>query len=186
MTRPTDAETARVQALIDARTSALARRGEAAAGIGATRPFLVCTCGADRYGLPLADVTQVRAARACTAIPGGPAALFGIVALAGRIVSVLGLAEALGRPGMAVRDAGHLVVLRGGGAPVALAVDRVVGVVDLAAGDPDAPDTVEGAGLGAGAISGYAATGIAPASADAGEAGFVIVDLPRLLRRYCP
>ncbi|KQP08729.1 hypothetical protein ASF28_20425 [Methylobacterium sp. Leaf99] len=180
------AETVRRRALRAARTLALAGRDGGVQRQAPLRPFLVCTCGADRYGLPLAQVAQVLAARPVTAVPGAPAALLGVIALSGRVVSLLGLARALGRADAVQSGAGHVVVLRGGAATVALAVDRVEGVVAVAFADPDGPASGAGllapaaAGLGAEAVSGYA-----PAQAGAGDGpGFVVVDLPRLLRRY--
>lgn len=211
MTSPMDAETLRLQALLEARTQALAGRGRDATEAARTEAFLVCTCGTDRYGLPLGAVAQVRPARACTPVPGAPPALLGIVALAGRIVSVLDLAQALGRPAQnlalgrpdsAGPEAGHLVVLRGGTVPVALAVDRVAAVLDVAVPAAEAPAPgMDGTGLGEAAVSGYAAARtlsaqavpgqvvpgqVVPGQVVPGEVGFVIVDLPRLLRRYCP
>ncbi|KQP29008.1 chemotaxis protein CheW [Methylobacterium sp. Leaf100] len=178
------AEAARRRALREARTRALAGRDRAAGQRVTLRSFLVCACGEDRYGLPLAQVAQVLPARPVTAVPDAPDALLGVVALSGRVVSLLGLARALGRPGAAEPGAGHIVVLRGGAAAVALAVDRVEGVVAIAPSDPDLPNATESlldpavAGLGPGAVSGYA-----PAGTHGGD-GFVAVDLPRLLRRY--
>ena len=86
-------------------------------------------------------------------------------------------ARALGRP-EPDGEAGHLVVLRGSATPqpLALAVDRVLGIApattDSGAADPE--------GLGNAAASGYAP------GADADRPDFVIVDLPRLLRRALP
>lgn len=179
-----DAETLRLRDLIEARTQALARRGRDVARAARTRAFLVCRCGTERYGLPLGAVAQVHPARACTSVPGAPPALLGIVALAGRIVSVLDLGRSLGRPASADPQAGHLVLLRGGTVPIALAVDRVVAVRDVAA--PDAEAGADGAGLGQDAVSGYAPGRTLSGEAVSDGAGFVIVDLPRLLRRYCP
>ncbi|MFC6746877.1 chemotaxis protein CheW [Methylobacterium persicinum] len=82
-----------------ARTLALARRKDAAAeAVRPTHPYLVCACGGDRIGLPLGAVAQVLPGRPCTPVPGSGPALSGIVALSGRIVPVIGLARALGRP----------------------------------------------------------------------------------------
>ncbi|MCJ2079933.1 chemotaxis protein CheW [Methylobacterium sp. J-090] len=180
------AEIARRRGLREARTRALAGRDGAAQHQAPLRPFLVCTCGEDRYGLPLTQVAQVLAARSVTPVPGAPAALLGVIALSGRVVSLLGLARALGRTDATEPGAGHIVVLRGGAAMVALAVDRVEGVAAVAVPDPDSPASGTGllapaaTGLGAEAVSGYA-----PAQAGAGDGpGFVVVDLPRLLRRY--
>ena len=178
------AEAVRRKALRQDRTRALAAREEASKRQAPLRSFLVCACGEDRYGLALAQVAQVLSARPITAVPGAPAALLGVVALSGRVLSVLGLARALGRGGATEPGTGHLVVLRG--SAVALAVDRVEGVAAIAIADPDRPAAGDAlldpavAGLGTEAVSGYA-----PAKAGAGDGpGFVAVDLPRLLRRY--
>ncbi|KAB1071542.1 chemotaxis protein CheW [Methylobacterium planeticum] len=218
MERAADAgEAERARTLRAARTAALARRGSeraGGAGVEAAPGILVCTGGGERYGLPMAAVARVLPARPCTPIPGAPPALLGIVALSGGIVSVIGLARALGRgpardpardPGGERAEEGHLVVLRGGAAPLALAVDRVLGVARLDGGsaDPAARDTASDAardaardtardaaasalgafgGLGSEAVSGYG-----PAERGAAGLGdFVVIDLPRLLRRYLP
>lgn len=160
------------------RTAALARRGVTASGSEAGLDHLVCACGSERYGIPVTAVAQVLPTRPLTPMPGAVPALLGLIALSGRIVGVLGLARALGRP-EPDGDAGHLVVLRGSAAsqPLALAVDRVLGIAPAAtesgSADPE--------GLGNAAASGYA-----PAAAGADRPDFVIVDLPRLLRRALP
>ena len=166
------------------RASALARRGAAAGGrdgpSGAGLDHLVCACGSERYGLPLSAVAQVLPMRPATAMPGAVPALVGLIAVSGRIVGVLGLARALGRPA-SENEAGHLVVLRGAPShqPVALAVDRVLGIAraaGLAAGRAPDPE-----GLGNDAASGYA-----PGAAGDDHPDFVVIDLPRLLRRALP
>ncbi|WP_132256963.1 chemotaxis protein CheW [Methylobacterium segetis] len=175
-------EAARARTLREARTLALARRGEAVRAGAEGRAFLVCACGPERYGLPLAEVAQVVPARPCTALPAASPALLGLVALSGGIVSVLDLARALGRGGTPAEE-GHLVVLRGTSVPVALAVDRVLGTARLDGEAPDAPEGDASAlalGLGSEAVSGYAPAG------PAGTGDFALVDLPRLLRRYLP
>ncbi|MDP4004874.1 chemotaxis protein CheW [Methylobacterium sp. NEAU K] len=170
------------------RAAALARRGAAAARSEEGADHLVCTCGGERYGLPLAAVAQVLPMRPCTPMPGAMPALIGLIALSGRIVGVLGLARALGRPqpsSEAGPDAGHLVVLRATQSqtqPIALAVDRVLGIVrapgSAAGGLPDGTDPD---GLGNEAASGYA-----PAAAGDDRPDFVVIDLARLLRRALP
>ncbi|GJE34931.1 Chemotaxis protein CheW [Methylobacterium oxalidis] len=179
-------EAGRIRALRRERTEALAGRGQAARAAGGGRAFLVCACGAERYGLPLAEVAQVLPARPCTRLPGAPPALLGLVALSGGIVSVLDLARALGRGGTPAED-GHLVVLRGTAVPVALAVDRVLGTARLDGealrpGESSGEPSAVGLGLGSEAVSGYAPAG--PGGTGAGD--FALVDLPRLLRRYLP
>jgi purine-binding chemotaxis protein CheW len=184
----------RVRSLRAARTQALARRGLDRAGAVRRRAYLVCACGSERYGLPLAAAAQVLPMRPCTPVPGAVPALVGLAAVSGRIVSVLDLARALGRPGAGAGPGGHLVALRAGAVPVALAVDRVIGVAEIdldeidlagtdsetAGGRPEIPEADPSPdGMGGGAVSGYA-----PADSEGGD--FVVLDLPRLLRRALP
>ncbi|GJE41600.1 chemotaxis protein CheW [Methylobacterium soli] len=181
-------EVERVLALREARTSALARRDREQGGgrqAGPVPSTLVCTCGGERYALPMAAVAQVLPSRACTPIPGAPPALRGIVALSGAIVSVLDLARALGREAGQPAQDGHLVVLRGA-PPIALAVDRVLGVAQLAG--PDGSETpADPAGPAFGGMGSEAVSGYGPAERGAAGVGdFVVIDLPRLLRRYLP
>ncbi|MCJ2061685.1 chemotaxis protein CheW [Methylobacterium sp. J-088] len=159
------------------RTAALARRGIRASNIDAGLDHLVCACGSERYGLPLKAVAQVLPMRPLTPMPGAVPSLIGLIALSGRIVGVLGLARALGRPESA-GEPGHVVVLRGTPAhqPLALAVDRVLGIAPAAATSATNPG-----GLGNEVASGYA-----PGVAGADRPDFVIIDLPRLLRRALP
>jgi purine-binding chemotaxis protein CheW len=176
-----EASAARTQALRAERSRLLARRGRGTAETaGPTRAYLVCACGNDRFALALAQVAQVLPARPVTPLPGAPAAILGLIAISGRVVSLIALAQALGRAAAAASDEGHVVLLRGAGVPVALAVDRVLGVADIAE-TTDVPALSE-AGLSPEAVSGYAPPGAGPD----GEPGFVVVDLPRLLRRYLP
>ncbi|MGU3539076.1 chemotaxis protein CheW [Methylobacterium sp. A54F] len=169
-------EAARVAALREARTQALARRGATAERAREGRAVLVCACGSERFGIPTGEVLRVLPLRACTPLPGAPPAILGIVALSGAIVTVVGLAAALGRPGAAAPEAGHLLHLSGP-VPIALAVDRVLGTAQ--AGTEAAPGLD---GLGSAAVSGYAPAGDEPS----GLGDFTVIDLTRLLRRYLP
>ncbi|MGE8126505.1 chemotaxis protein CheW [Methylobacterium sp. NPDC080182] len=170
------------------RAAALARRGAAAAATDSGVDHLVCACGGERYGVPLAAVAQVLPSRPATPMPGAVPALDGLVALSGRIVGVLSLARALGRPDPASdadAAAGHMIVLRGvHPQPLALAVDRVLGIAR-------APGAVAAAGAEAAdpdRLGNEAASVYAPASGAAGDGrpDFVVIDLPRLLRRALP
>lgn len=173
---------ARKAALLDARAAALAGRKAMREQPAETAAFLVCACGSERYGLPLAAVAGVSPERPCTALPGAPPALRGITASAGIIVSVLDLAACLGiarperEPGT-----GHVVRLRAGEPPLALAVDRVIGIarIDAALAGPADPET-----LGRGPLLGYAPPG-SDGTGDVRE-GFSPVDLPALLARFLP
>ncbi len=114
--------------------------------------------------------------RPLTPMPGAVPSLIGLIALSGRIVGVLGLARALGRPEPA-GEPGHVVVLRGTPAhqPLALAVDRVLEIAPAAA-----------AATNPGGLGNEVASGYAPGVAGADRPDFVIIDLPRLLRRALP
>lgn len=177
MTRSGPGGTLRLDALRAERARALAgRRG--AAAVVATRAYLVCACGPERFGLPLAQVAQVLPARPVTPLPGAPPAILGLIALSGRVVGLLALAPALGRAGEPVLEGGHVVVARGTASPVAVSVDRVLGVAEI---PESALDTAYvDAGLSAEAVSGYAPAGSGPGA----ESAFVVIDLPRLVRRY--
>jgi purine-binding chemotaxis protein CheW len=177
------------------RAAALARRGMAAGESDTGVDHLVCACGADRYGLPLTAVAQILPMRPCTPMPGAMPALIGLVALSGRIVGVLSLARALGRPDAPPApeaEGGHLVVLRsalshaqphhqGHVQPIAFAVDRVLGIVRAAGTSDASPGIADPDGLGNEAASGYA-----PGATSDGRPDFVVIDLPRLLRRVLP
>lgn len=166
---------AKIDAMLDARAAALAARSAGADRRVETEGFLVCACGAERVGLPLAAVAGVTPPIPCTALPGAPTTLRGIGAMAGTIVSVLDLAACLGLGGGS--EAGHLVRLRGQEPAMALAVDRVVGIARIEARPADASDT-----LGAGPLLGY----VPPGSDRTGDVrdGFSILDLPALLARF--
>lgn len=181
------------------RAAALARRSMAAMEADTGVDHLVCACGADRYGLPVTAVAQILPMRPCTPMPGAVPALIGLVALSGRIFGVLSLARALGRPDAAPdpeAEGGHLVVLRSApfhaqphaqpphqapAQPIAFAVDRVLGIVRAAGSSAAASGIADPDGLGNAAASGYA-----PGATSDGRPDFVIIDLPRLLRRVLP
>ena len=180
VTAGADAE-ARAAALLDARAAALAARTVGQERTIETAPYLVCACGAERYGVPLLAVAGVGPEPACTELPGAPPALRGITALSGTIVSVLDLAACLGLDGTSERGEarGHLLRLRAQEPPAALVVDRVLGIarIDAAIGqrstDPES--------LGRGPLLGYAPPG-SDRTGDIVE-GFSLVDLPALLAR---
>lgn len=175
---PRDA--ARERKIRAARTLALARRTDSAAETAQpTHPYLVCACGGDRIGLPLATVAQVLPGRPCTPVPESGPAVEGIVALSGRIVPVIGLARALGRP-VANGDgpADHLVLLRGE-PPVALSVERALSIVHSVQGQAAPSPGGEAAPLGNGHAPDYVP------GAD-GSPDFTIIDPAQVLRRVMP
>ncbi|WP_288588565.1 chemotaxis protein CheW [uncultured Methylobacterium sp.] len=170
-----DLDAARIDAILDARTRALAAR-VAAAPARPTRALLLCRAGTERVGLPLEAVAEVFPFRPCTPVPGAPAALIGLTGRGGLLVSVLDLATALGQPSGARPEAagGHVVVLRRDGPRIGLRVERVLAVTDA---------VVEAEGLGRRAVAGYvdaAPTGSRRES-DKTDAGFAVIDVSALL-----
>jgi len=83
------------------------------------------------FGVPIADVREVLRVPPITRIPFAPPGIAGVVALRGRIVSVLDLTERLfARPSP---SAGALLVVAPGDLePIGLLVDEVPGVFDTA------------------------------------------------------
>lgn len=171
----------RVEALLAARSAALAARGEVRSDARPTQTYLVCACGNERYALPLSRVSAVIPALPATPVPGSPAALRGVVALSGSVVSVLDLARMLGREGG--EGPGHLIRLRGQEPPIALAVDRALGVAEIGSAGA-APGGSTPGNLGDEAVSGYCPPD--PDAAEGAREGFSILDLPGLLRPFLP
>ncbi|MFE1600597.1 chemotaxis protein CheW [Methylobacterium sp. ID0610] len=172
-TRP-DAESAlgaaRIEALLDARSRALAERGRAPAEARARRRVLLCRIGAERVGLPLDAVAEVAPYRPCTPVPGAPPALIGLSGRGGALLSVLDLATALALPAPAADAPAHLVVLRRDNPRIGLRVERALAVLDALVDDGPAPP-------------GRPVAGHARADAEDAE-GFALLDLRALLQPF--
>ncbi|GJD52280.1 hypothetical protein OPKNFCMD_5043 [Methylobacterium crusticola] len=195
---------ARIEAIVAARTVALARRGAAAAALP-TRRLLLCRSGPEHLGLPLEAVAEVFAFRPCTPVPGAPPALVGLTGRGGVLVSVLDLARALGLPSGEAEAGGpgdgaaHVVLLRREAPRIGLKVDRVLAVVDavVEAAGP-ATGAAPAGGLGTAPVAGYAREAADHARRDAGPpvgpsppgggapGGFAVLDLPGLLHPFLP
>jgi purine-binding chemotaxis protein CheW len=179
-------ESERYETLLAERSAALASRTRGAAQVSELREYLVCAVGAERFGFPLSSVAAVLFANTCTPLPGAAAALRGIIAHAGTIVTVIDLGRALGLgAGDAPEETGHFVRLRAAGPPVAVAVDRVVGVAAVAAeAVADSSKSGDAERFGTDAVSGYAppVQGRESAASD----GFAIIDPVLLLRPFLP
>lgn len=179
----------RADRILDARTRELASRsvvpGEAGREPSAPGlPVLVCAAGRERYGLALASIATVLPFRPCVATPGAPPALLGLFGRAGSLYQALDLAALLGRaPATEAGEAdpGHLVVLRRGNPRTALRVERALGTASVVVADAAASAKPL---LGDGPVFGYAR---APAGAlEAGETGFALIDVDRLLQAFAP
>jgi purine-binding chemotaxis protein CheW len=87
---------------------------------------LVFEVGGRRFGLPAADLREIVRAVSVTPLPGGPAAVEGVINVRGSVVPVIDLRRALGLPPRGVALSDHLVILRSGTTPLALRVDRAL------------------------------------------------------------
>lgn len=95
-----------------------------------------------RYALPLNDVERVLPMVAVSPLPKAPAVALGVINLHGRIVPVLDIRRRLG---LSPRDydlTAHLLVARTIRRTVALPMDEVLGVKEVAAEVVTAPDAV--------------------------------------------
>jgi len=165
----------RAAQILERRTRALAARGAAAKPGAPPVTVLVCTLGGELYGIPLNAAAQVVPDAPCTALPGAPPALLGLIGQGGQVWILLDLALALGRAAP-VAPGGHALLLRASPRPVALRVDRVAGVfslVPVAAGD---------GGHAEGAVSGHAPA--PPELAAGGRALVGLIDPARLLQPF--
>lgn len=96
-----------------------------------------------RWALPLAAVERVVSMVAVSALPESPTGVLGAINVHGEIVPVLDLDVRIGRPARDRSTRGQLVLARTSRRRVALAVDDVLGVVEVdraAIGPP--PDAV--------------------------------------------
>lgn len=123
------ADTARLDAAFRQRAEQLAFRPAKAAEQATSEAVLVFSLGAERYGISLRDVLQVRACGRCTPLPAAPPAVLGVVNLNGEIRSVISLAQLIELPAPGPSSApaanpGYLLVLRHPHQPC-LAVDHV-------------------------------------------------------------
>ena len=99
--------------------------------MAARQTVLVFSVADRRYALEVADVERIVFAAELAPLLDAPAHIAGLMNIAGEIMPVVDVRRRLGLPPreMNVRD--RFVVTRSGGAPAALLVDAVEGVVDL-------------------------------------------------------
>lgn len=122
----------RRRAILAARARALgAARDAPAAGGDDVVAFVVA---GERFGIPTAAVEQVIDLRELAPLPGAPPELAGMISTRARVVPVLDPRPLLGLAGGGMSDLAQAIVIGGGPAPFALAVERVEGRRELAAG----------------------------------------------------
>ncbi len=135
------------RAILDARTRALAARGEARE-VGVGVEALVLRVGGERYTLPAEAVRAVAALARLSPLPHAPPWVAGLTARGGVIVPVFHLRAVLGLALTALPEYGRIVLLGEGSGQLALIVDAVEGTtrVDLATLRPAPPTLAAGAG----------------------------------------
>jgi purine-binding chemotaxis protein CheW len=84
-----------------------------------------------RWALPLEAVERVVGMVAVSPLPGSPAGVSGVINVHGEIVAVLDLDVRIGRPSRDRGTRGRLLLARTSTRRVALAVDDVLGVVEV-------------------------------------------------------
>jgi purine-binding chemotaxis protein CheW len=104
--------------------------------------------GDARCAIPLARVIEIALRVRLTPLPGVNAPVSGYLGYRGAAIPAVDLRQRLGAPA-AVRMEDHLVIARAARRPVALVVDRVVGVreIDAAAAVPPPASSIAVAGL---------------------------------------
>lgn len=100
--------------------------------------LMVFRLAGQRYGLAAADVLEVQRMVAVVPLPGAPDIVEGVIDLRGSLVPVVDVRQRFDLAPKPIETADHLVVAHAGPRKVALRVDAVLGLVDVA---DDALDT---------------------------------------------
>ena len=99
----------------------------------------------DLYGVEVEHVQEVLRSQSITRVPLAPPAVAGLINLRGQVVTAIELRERLGRPPRPAGTDAVVIVVRLHGEAVSLLVDSIADVVDVEAGDFEAPpDTLDG------------------------------------------
>jgi purine-binding chemotaxis protein CheW len=99
----------------------------------------------DLYGVEVEHVQEVLRSQKLTRVPLAPPAVAGLINLRGQVVTAIELRERLGRPPRPQGTDAVVIVVRLHGEAVSLLVDSIADVVDVQAGDFEAPpDTLDG------------------------------------------
>src|SRR5206468_4084904 len=93
----------------------------------------------DLYGVEVEHVQEVPRSQKLTRVPLAPPAVAGLINLRGQVVTAIELRERLGRPPRPEGTDAVVIVVRLHGEAVSLLVDSIADVVDVAAGDFEAP-----------------------------------------------
>jgi purine-binding chemotaxis protein CheW len=117
----------------------------ATATTGASGQLATFRLDGDLYGVEVEHVQEVLRTQVLTRVPLAPPAVAGLINLRGQVVTAIELRERLGRPPRPEDTDAVVIVVRLHGEAVSLLVDSIADVVDVDAGDFEAPpDTLEG------------------------------------------
>ena len=105
-------------------------------------PVVVFVVAGERYALAAGRVERVLPMAAVSPLPKAPAIALGVLNIYGRITPVLDTRRRLGLAPGEYGPSAHLLVARTSRRAVALAVDEVLGMRELAAEDVSSPDAV--------------------------------------------
>jgi purine-binding chemotaxis protein CheW len=112
------------------RAEQLAARRSEEPRAAATRQVLVFSLAGEHYAFELACLTEVLPFARVAPVPGGPAALLGLINVRGELCSVVDLAQTLGLPPRETA-AGYVVMLRHAGLETGVRVDDVEKIAAL-------------------------------------------------------
>jgi purine-binding chemotaxis protein CheW len=124
------------------RDVALAELVEEGSVDGRTLPLVVFGVGLQLYAIPVAAVERVLPMVAVAPLPDAPSIALGAVNVEGRLLAVLDLQRRLGLPARELGPSARLLVATTSRRTVALPVDEVLGVTEVAADEIVAPDAV--------------------------------------------
>jgi len=111
-----------VQRILAERAQALARSLEDEP-VGEHIDLVVLTLGAERYGVDVQYVQEIRPLRALTPVPGAPRIWAGVVNLRGHLYPILDLRRYLAQEGKCATESGNIVLVAAAGLTVGLLAD---------------------------------------------------------------
>jgi len=106
------------------------------------RQLVVFRLAEQQYALPLSAVERVLPMVAVSPLPQAPAIALGVINLHGQVVPVLDMRRCFGFPPRDYGLTAHLLVVRTTRRTLALPVDEVLGVREVAAAAVTAPEAV--------------------------------------------
>src|ERR687888_435714 len=111
-------------------------------GGGETQPLVLFRVGTQHCAIPVSAAERVLPMVAVAPLPDAPPIALGAVNVEGRLLAVLDLQRRVGLPARELGPSAHLLVARTSRRTVALPVDEVLGVTEVAADEIVAPEAV--------------------------------------------